>query len=717
MSNALRKILDMLRNVRKAGAGFVACCPAHEDDHASLSISLGADGRVLLYCHAGCKTPKVVSALGLKMNDLAPPNGASRSKPVWRLKDECGLLDSVAKLVKGQHVGTWVYFTLAREEAFRVARFNLADGSKQFRPYYSEAGGWVIGDPPGRLPLYRAPDVAAGNPIVLVEGEKCAEIAAEQLGLVATTSAHGANGAAKSDWSILSDKDIIVLPDEGTAGRAYSDNVLQQLAAIRPPPKSVLVVQLPGLGDGEDIEQFVERHGPNARGELERLIAGTQPNSLEPPSGPSEYAWPVPLSPDAHQGLAGEFVRIVSPHSESDPAALLIQFLICFGNIIGRGAFQVVEADKHHTNLFAVLVGRTSKGRKGASLGRVRSVMEGLDEQWGKRIASGLSSGEGLIFAVRDRVTEQKPIFAGSGMDRHLVRYEEVIADEGEADKRLLVVEAEFASVLRVIARETNTLSAIVRQAWDRGDLRTLTKNSPVRASDAHISIIGHVTRDEVRRHVAETEIANGFCNRFLWVCVQRSKLLPEGGKLCSADLEPLRHALKERMEFARTVGALRRDDAARNLWATVYPTLSAGKAGLLGAVTSRSEAQVLRLAVLYALLDGAAVIQAPHLRAALEIWRYCEESARYTFGAALGDPIADALLRMLQAAPDGLTRTEIRDGFGRHKGAPDIGWALQLLQGEGLVDCHTEGTGGRSAERWCFTAGTCDKSDRSDQT
>ena len=78
-----------------------------------------------------------------------------------------------------------------------------------------------------------------------------------------------------------------------------------------------------------------------------------------------DAGWPNPLGPSAMQGLAGEFVDIVGPHSEADPAALLFQFLVGFGNVAGRGPHFVAEADHHGTNLFTILVGQTSKGRKG----------------------------------------------------------------------------------------------------------------------------------------------------------------------------------------------------------------------------------------------------------------------------------------------------------------------------------------------------------------
>ncbi len=115
-------------------------------------------------------------------------------------------------------------------------------------------------------------------------------------------------------------------------------------------------------------------------------------------------------------------------------------------------------------------------------------------------VASGLASGEGLIWNVRDPIKRKEPIREAGKKTGKIIDYQEVIADEGIDDKRLLVMESEFASVLQVCSRDRNTLSAVMRQAWDTGYLRTMTKNSPARATDAHISIVGHVTRDELRR-------------------------------------------------------------------------------------------------------------------------------------------------------------------------------------------------------------------------
>lgn len=273
-------------------------------------------------------------------------------------------------------------------------------------------------------------------------------------------------------------------------------------------------------------------------------------------------------------------------------------------------------------------------------------------------------------------------------------------------DKRLLVLESEFGSVLKVILRERNTLSAILRQAWDSGTLRTMTKNSPAKATGTHISIVGHITRDELRRLITETDMANGLANRFLWLCVRRSKSLPESIPIAQAKLDAITVRLSKSAHYATGIGKVDRDSETRTIWREVYPTLSEGKPGLLGAATSRAEAQVMRLALLYALLDSSCHIRRSHLLAALALWDYAERSARYVFGSSLGDPTADEILRALRCHPAGMTRNEIREHFSRNKPSQEIGRALGVLLEHGHARRVAEkDTGGRNAERW-FSVG-----------
>jgi hypothetical protein len=405
--------------------------------------------------------------------------------------------------------------------------------------------------------------------------------------------------------------------------------------------------------------------------------------------------WPL-LDQAAFHGLAGEVVHTIEPHSEADPVAILLQALTLAGNVIGRLPYYRVESDQHHCNLFTVLVGASSKARKGTSMGRVRAVMKIADESWhADRVKGGLSSGEGFISEVRDEV---------KSWDQKTREYQ--VTDPGVTDKRLMIVEPEFASVLAVADRHGNTISPLIRRAWDGDKLATLTKNSSLCATDAHISIIGHITEDELRARITRTDLANGFGNRFLFALIRRSKELPFGGDLTDSEILHLSERFKGLIERGKSAGRVTMTDAAKATWAAVYGALSAGQPGLLGAVTARAEAQTIRLALIYALLDGAAEIGEPHLRAALAVWEYCEASAARIFGTALGDPIADEIEQALkQQLPEGMSRTAIRNLLGRHQTTDRIGAALSLLLTKGRARVETASTGGRPVETW-FASG-----------
>ena len=128
------------------------------------------------------------------------------------------------------------------------------------------------------------------------------------------------------------------------------------------------------------------------------------------PASVSPAGWPEPMDAAAFQGIAGEVVRKIDPQTEADPAAILVQFLAAVGNAIDQGVGFEVESTDHGTNLYALIVGQTSKGRKGSSWQQARRPVELADPTWAERIVSGISSGEGLIHAVRDPVeTRRKP--------------------------------------------------------------------------------------------------------------------------------------------------------------------------------------------------------------------------------------------------------------------------------------------------------------------
>jgi hypothetical protein len=364
--------------------------------------------------------------------------------------------------------------------------------------------------------------------------------------------------------------------------------------------------------------------------------------------------WPKPLSEDAFIGFAGDFVGSVQEHTEADPAALLFQFLVCFGNCLNTNAFYRQEWTNHNAREFVLIVGRSAKARKGTSWNIVKEIFKLADENWfKKRIVGGLGSGEGVVHAVRDAQTKS---------DEH---GNETIV-EGVEDKRLMVVESEFASVLSVSGREGSTLSEVLRNAWDSGDIQTLTKNNPSRTTGAHISVIGHITETELKKKLGDNAISNGFINRFLVVCAKRARLLPDGGNLTDDDFSLLGKHLASAIDAARKIGQLRRSDEAAKLWREVYPELTGDRAGNFGAVTSRAEAHVLRLSMIYALLDGKSQIELCHLKAALECWRYCQDSALYLWGDFTQSGLAEKIRNALnEAGANGLTRSQLNGAFG----------------------------------------------------
>ena len=393
--------------------------------------------------------------------------------------------------------------------------------------------------------------------------------------------------------------------------------------------------------------------------------------------------WPEPIAESALHGPAGEFVKLIEPHTEADPIALLVQFLISFGVAAGRHAHLRIEASRHYPTEFCVLAGASGKGRKGSSWEHVEALLAAADPEFvSDRLVSGLSSGEGLIAEVRD------PLDAND--------------TAAPVDKRLLVLEPEFAQVMKVLARESNTLSPVVRNAWDSKRLQALVRNAPLRASNAHVGIVAHITKDELLRYLNATELANGFFNRFLLVAVRRSKLLPFGGSLAAQHLERLKRTIAAALAHARSCGELSFDAQARERYSDIYEQLSAPQPGMFGAATGRAEAHTIRLALIYALLDRSQAITQAHLDAALALWRYVRDSTRWVFGDSLGDPTADDIWALAKERPNGISRTEVRDLFSRNKKAREIDRALTALADAGRLRRHPgHDTTGRPAEIW----------------
>jgi hypothetical protein len=293
-------------------------------------------------------------------------------------------------------------------------------------------------------------------------------------------------------------------------------------------------------------------------------------------------------------------------------------------------------------------------------------VMKVVDPNWNRQcVFGGLASGEGLISALSLR------------------------GDESKIDKRLLIFEPEFSKVLKVSSRLGNTLSDIIRQAWDSGNLRVLTRNSPLKATNAHVSIIAHITADELKSELTLTDLTSGFANRFIFIWTDRAKLLPLGGNPKPDEMKNLADEIRNSVRFAQQVRQLPFKASTVKVWEALYSELATDRAGQVGAALARAEAQVLRLGMIYALLDSSNYVEPDHLLAAYEVWQFSEQSVQHIFNE---NPIQSRILLILSQSTTPITRTELHRAFANHLGKKELEEALCDLEDRGQIREVEEG-------------------------
>lgn len=292
---------------------------------------------------------------------------------------------------------------------------------------------------------------------------------------------------------------------------------------------------------------------------------------------------------------------------------------------------------------------------------------------WAELIVVGLGSGEGLVAYLKKR--------------------------EKQGEPRALVMESEFGRLLTVMTREGSTLSPMVRDAWDGVPMgRVLARDQDI-VPLHHVGVIAHVTPVELRQRLTSTDSANGFGNRFLWLAVRRTRLVPFPASPAERVPAAAIAAIGAAIEEAQSPAEVTWSAAARDAWEDPYLQLTLEpRVGLYGSLVARAEAQVVRLALVYALLDRSPVVDTAYLAAATSLSRYAERSAAHGFGRSTGNRHADALLRILRDGPLGREAAKRELGI---RTAADLQDAIDLLRQIGAVETVrvTRAGGGRPAE------------------
>ncbi|WP_425428447.1 DnaB-like helicase N-terminal domain-containing protein [Streptomyces violens] len=383
--------------------------------------------------------------------------------------------------------------------------------------------------------------------------------------------------------------------------------------------------------------------------------------------------------PDVFCGWLGETVRELDPTTEADPVAVLANLLSAAGAVIGRRPHLMIGNDRHPTLIWALTIGPTSSGRKGSATSTARRVLaEALPDFFGpEHTPRGLNSGEGLIEYVKDDDSED--------------------ASHASFDKRLWVLESEYAVTMSRGRREGSSLPGVLRQAWDGDSLGSMVRDS-LKATDPHIAILGHITPEEFRAKMQDSEMAGGTYNRFLPIFCHRNLVLP-GSRGASPELVAnLAAGWRTVLDDAARVEQVKFSPAAWELYCDqVYPALSDDSAGgVIAQFTARAAPYVQRVAMVYALCDHTDTISEAHMRAAWQLLNYARASAVHLLGDATGDPKVNKLAEAVRAAgPDGLTADQVRRLFKNSTRAERDRLAAELLDLPGYAR-RQKATGGR---------------------
>lgn len=456
------------------------------------------------------------------------------------------------------------------------------------------------------------------------------------------------------------------------------------------------------MGNPTDFNDLAAVAGTDAvKAAVDKVLAVAAAPTTDSPRPPDDSPLTPPqMRPEGFPGLLKEICDSACENSEAHPVAVAVNVLLFFCGMVGRTAFQRIGDAVIHCRLYGIIAGKSGKARKGTSETLVRLLFSIVDTKLAERLktdarlrihAGGLSTGEGIAHAIRDaKEADDK----GKG------------GDPGVHDKRLLVLEAEFANMLAHCRREGNTLSATVRNLWDGRDIEPLTKTATTRASRPHVVIGGHITGQELREKATEGDTANGLLNRFMVLFVYRPKLVPLPKPTRAAQVDRLAQRLTDAV-MAATGGNLhgncerevRLGDDAAEVWCELYPRLTRDREGKIGSLLARTEVYARMLAMVFALLDSRDEIEPCDLFAALAWIDYWAESAAYVFRTGDGedDQLSEfeaEVLELIRAQP-GITLTAVQRHWHNNKVKP-VKAALERLTSMAppLIVARKEATG-----------------------
>lgn len=397
--------------------------------------------------------------------------------------------------------------------------------------------------------------------------------------------------------------------------------------------------------------------------------------------------WPVLDHSALYDTLVEEIVEATCENSEADPMAVAMTFLARFSVQIGRTVkindryehypYLRISDKRIYPNEFVAVVGDTATARKGTSADSTERAFEHFDT----RTSPGpLSSGEGLIYSVRDSALSWE-------VDRKTKAGQWILTDPGVDDKRLFILTEELSSAFVAMRREGNSLSSVLRCIFDGKKLEPITKNNRLSASCSHIGVLGHITGRELATVMQDSEFFNGLANRFVWICCRMPKLVSRPKPISDFKMKSIVDDLNHVTQAVSRIKEMSLTEESWEMWDSVYPELmTQGSSHILNAVTARAHVHVLKFSMQHALLDCSEWIEPIHIETAIKLWQYSNRSARFIFQSKMNsDPLQFKIMAALKLKE--MSASEIYKHFQNNISSEKIKAALKELLEIGKVD------------------------------
>lgn len=600
----------------QTSTGWKARCPAHDDRNPSLQISENG-GKVLVYCHGGCKQAAVIGALKAQglwptFAEQRPPRAERRRAQRSKNLRSDALPEGVALPIHpglGKPSALWVYEN--ERPRYLVCRFELPDG-KTFRPFDLESGEWKE---PRITILYALPTLNArsADPVVIVGGEKCAKAMLE-LGFLATTVMGGEAKVGKANLEALGGRSVYAWRDADAAGDKWIEALK---GAASKYGFELRVVPLPAdLDEGVDVADLIDLNGWTAeeiRAQIEMArpvststgskigLASVADSAIESEQRSKESRAPRIAFPEsAWQGVLAGFRECVSAKSEVPDEFNFAAIVTLIGQLFGRRVFTHY-AFPLYLNFYFLLLGRTGFKKTSAINTALRLQMD-LANGANVRTLHGLSTAEGLVAQLA-----------------------------AEEEVRLIIIEPELRGLLKKAQNNSNgSLIPKLNDLFDAPNQVDLpTRKDPIKAQRPLVSLLSAATQESIEDAIGENEIFGGFLNRVIPIAGTPKAPQPWPEPPDHRSWAALVHDLDSLLSRYPSETRLQIDDpTARSMWETFYVDFHKRQLEapeLLAALSYRLHTHVQKFALLYAVLRGARSIEAEDMAQALEIARYVD--------------------------------------------------------------------------------------------